>query len=121
MGALRKSDGCTGPACQGASSHRDILPSNACSDEPATSDSQERTGHLAARAFLQDTERAQSARLTPASDTNGIGCHDPLLDVCGLSPQVSRYIGLDVLARCRRLSLTSTTPPEEVTLTAITA
>jgi hypothetical protein len=34
--------------------------------------------------------------------------------------EMRRYIGLDVLARCR-LSQAGAAPPEEVTLTAITA
>ncbi|MBO0772680.1 MAG: IS256 family transposase [Actinobacteria bacterium] len=35
--------------------------------------------------------------------------------------EMRRYIGLDVLARCRAASSTQTSTPEEVTLTAITA
>ena len=27
------------------------------------------------------------------ADTNAIGCHDPLSDVCTLSPQVGHHIG----------------------------
>jgi hypothetical protein len=35
----------------------------------------------------------QSVALTPTADTNRIGCHDPLSDVCALFLQVSDYIG----------------------------
>jgi len=35
----------------------------------------------------------QSVTLTPTADTNRIGCHDPLSDVCTLFLQVSDYIG----------------------------
>jgi hypothetical protein len=31
--------------------------------------------------------------VTPAADTNGVGCHDPLSDACTLSPQVDDYLG----------------------------
>lgn len=50
-GAPRKSCGCTGPPRRGTGSRRGSLPSSACNDEPATSDSQAKKGCLAARAF----------------------------------------------------------------------
>jgi len=31
--------------------------------------------------------------VTPTADTNGVGSHDPLSDVCALFPQVGDYIG----------------------------
>ena len=36
---------------------------------------------------------AQSAELTPATYTNGLGCHDLLSDTRELSPQVSDRLG----------------------------
>ena len=37
--------------------------------------------------------RRSAGRADTATDTNGIGCHDPLLDASKLSPQVSDHLG----------------------------
>jgi len=36
--------------------------------------------------------RDRRCRVTPRIDTNGIGCHDPLSDVCALPAQVDDHI-----------------------------
>jgi hypothetical protein len=37
--------------------------------------------------------RVRRTTMTPTTDTNRIGLHDPLSDVCTLFPQVGDYIG----------------------------
>jgi hypothetical protein len=45
------------------------------------------------RVVVLITQRQPDAAVTPATDTNRVGSHDPLSDVCALSPQVADYIG----------------------------
>jgi hypothetical protein len=58
---------------------------------PVADDYDERGGEHRATSSYQGGPSPR--KLTPATDTNQIGRHDPLPDTCKLPPQVSNHLG----------------------------
>jgi len=56
----------------------------------AMSDRPERVAIRTAYSYPSDN---WTRSMTPTADTNGVGSHDPLSNMCALFPQVRDYIG----------------------------